>query len=118
MASPSDDPKTQPIARKAPLGPEPEAEPRLERRRPRLVSIHGAQLGKRWEIAPCGVVIGRDAAQAGLVLNDPAVSARHWGVSYSLPILSVLASRTSCVRARKRACRRTRWRRFASARAL
>ncbi len=76
MASPSD-PKTEPIARKAPLVPELEPEPRLERRRPRLVSIHGAQLGKRWELAPCGVVIGRDSAQAGLVLTDPAISARH-----------------------------------------
>ncbi len=78
MTSPTDpDPKTEPIARKAPLAPEPEAEPRLERRRPRLVSIHGAQLGKRWELLPCGLVIGRDSAQAGLVLADPAISARH-----------------------------------------
>ena len=76
MAS-STDPKTEPIARMAPLPPEAEPEPRLERRRPRLVSIHGAQLGKRWELAPCGLVIGRDAAQAGLVLSDPAISARH-----------------------------------------
>ncbi len=76
MASDAD-PKTEPIARRAPAAPEPEAEPRLERRRPRLVSIHGAQLGKRWELAPCGLVIGRDAAQAGLVLTDPAISARH-----------------------------------------
>jgi diguanylate cyclase (GGDEF)-like protein len=73
----STDPKTEPIARKAPLPGEAESEPKLERRRPRLVSIHGAQLGKRWEIAPCGLVIGRDAAQAGLVLGDPAISARH-----------------------------------------
>ena len=71
------DPKTEPIARIAAPSPEPEPEPRLERRRPRLVSIHGAQLGKRWELAPCGLVIGRDPAQAGLVLSDPAVSARH-----------------------------------------
>ena len=76
MASPTD-PKTEPIARKAPLAPEPEAEPRLERRRPRLVSIHGAQLGKRWELPPCGLVIGRDSGQAGLILTDPAISARH-----------------------------------------
>ncbi len=74
MASPTD-PKTEPIARIAPTPPEPE--PRLERRRPRLVSIHGAQLGKRWELAACGVVIGRDAAHAGLVLSDPSISARH-----------------------------------------
>ncbi|MEX2207007.1 MAG: GGDEF domain-containing protein [Myxococcota bacterium] len=73
----SDDPKTEPIARKAQLPQEAEPEPRLERRRPRLVSIHGALLGKRWELAPCGLVIGRDAAQAGLVLPDPAISARH-----------------------------------------
>jgi diguanylate cyclase (GGDEF)-like protein len=76
VSSPTD-PKTEPIARIAPVGPEAEPEPRLERRRPRLVSIHGAHVGRRWELAPCGVVIGRDAAQAGLVLPDPAVSARH-----------------------------------------
>jgi two-component system, cell cycle response regulator len=76
VASPTD-PKTEPIARVAPVLTEPEPEPRLERRRPRLVSIHGAQLGKRWELAPCGLVIGRDPAQAGLVLSDAAISARH-----------------------------------------
>lgn len=49
----------------------------IERRRPRLVSIHGAHLGKRWLLEACGVVIGRDPAQAGLALPDAAVSARH-----------------------------------------
>jgi len=49
----------------------------IERRRARLVSIHGAHLGKRWLLEACGVVIGRDAAQAGLALPDAAVSARH-----------------------------------------
>jgi diguanylate cyclase (GGDEF)-like protein len=66
-------PKPDTIARTA----TPPPEPGLERRRPRLVSIHGAHLGKRWELAACGVVIGRDAAQVGLALPDPAVSARH-----------------------------------------
>ena len=81
MASPTD-PKTEPIARLAPTRPEAEPEPVLERRRPRLVSIHGAQLGKRWELAPCGVVIGRDPAQAGLVLSDAAISARHCALEH------------------------------------
>jgi diguanylate cyclase (GGDEF)-like protein len=51
--------------------------PGLERRRPSLVSIHGAHLGKRWTVEACGVVIGRDPAQAELALPDPAVSGRH-----------------------------------------
>ena len=78
MASPTEpkektDPKAETIARVAPLLPE----PGLERRRPRLFSIHGAHLGKRWALEACGVVIGRDPAQAGLALPDPAVSGRH-----------------------------------------
>jgi diguanylate cyclase (GGDEF)-like protein len=78
--SPPDDPKTEPIARLTPAQPETPAAcepPSLERRRPRLVSIHGAQLGKRWELAPCGVVIGRDPKQAGIALGDASISARH-----------------------------------------
>jgi diguanylate cyclase (GGDEF)-like protein len=72
VAGPTE-PKPETSARLAPLLPE----PALERSRPRLVSIHGAHLGKRWALEACGVVIGRDPAQAGLALPDPAVSARH-----------------------------------------
>ena len=69
----STDPKAQTIAQLAPRLPDPE----LERRRPSLVSIHGAQLGKRWTLDAGGVVIGRDPSQANLALPDPAISARH-----------------------------------------
>lgn len=52
----------------------------LERRRPSLVVIHGALLGKRMALEAGGLVIGRDSQQAGLALPDPAVSARHCAV--------------------------------------
>lgn len=83
MASPTDPTaETRPKeAAVAPVAP-PLTAPVLERRRPRLVSIHGAQLGKRWAVEACGVVIGRDPAQAGLVLPDPAVSGRHCALEH------------------------------------
>lgn len=64
--------------REAPASPE----PALERRRPRLASIHGAHLGRRWTVEACGIVIGRDPAQVGLVLPDPAISARHCALEH------------------------------------
>ena len=75
MASPTD-PKAETIAVFAPV----QAEPGFERPRPSLVSIHGAQLGKRWPIETGGLVIGRDPAQASLALPDPAISSRHCAI--------------------------------------
>ncbi len=77
MTTPSD---PSPVAT-AHDGPSPIEVP-SERRRPRLVSIHGAQMGKRWVVEACGIVIGRDPARAGLVLPDPAISARHCAVEH------------------------------------
>lgn len=42
----------------------------IERLRPRLISIHCAHLGKRSAVEACGVVLGRNPAQAGLALPD------------------------------------------------
>jgi len=67
------DPKSQTVARIAlDFG-----EPERERRTPGLVVVHGADIGKRHALPATGLVIGRDPQVAGLVLVDPAVSARH-----------------------------------------
>ncbi|MFI5315422.1 MAG: diguanylate cyclase domain-containing protein [Myxococcota bacterium] len=67
------DPKSQTVARIAlDFGA-----PERERRTPGLVVVHGADIGKRHALAAGGLVIGRDPQVAGLVLVDPAVSARH-----------------------------------------
>lgn len=50
------------------------------RRTPGLVVVHGAEIGKRHPLPAGGLVIGRDPLQVGLVLADPAVSARHCSV--------------------------------------
>ncbi len=47
------------------------------RRTPGLVVVHGAEIGKRHPLPADGLVIGRDPLQVGLVLADPAISARH-----------------------------------------
>ena len=49
----------------------------LDRRSPGLVVVAGADIGKRHALPATGLVIGRDPQAAGLVLVDPAVSARH-----------------------------------------
>jgi diguanylate cyclase (GGDEF)-like protein len=67
------DPKSQTVARIAVAFGEPER----ERRTPGLVVVHGADIGKRHALSAGGLVIGRDPQVAGLVLVDPAVSARH-----------------------------------------
>ena len=46
-------------------------------RTPGLVVVHGAEIGRRHPLPAGGLVIGRDPLQVGLVLADPAVSARH-----------------------------------------
>ena len=50
------------------------------RRTPGLVVVHGAEIGKRHPLPADGLVIGRDPLQVGLVLADPAISARHCAV--------------------------------------
>lgn len=50
------------------------------RRTPGLVVVHGAEIGRRHALPAGGLVIGRDPLQVGLVLADPAVSARHCAV--------------------------------------
>jgi len=67
------DPKSQTAARIA--SPVDDAE--LARRSPGLVVVAGAEIGKRHPLPAPGLVIGRDPQVAGLVLVDPAVSARH-----------------------------------------
>ena len=70
------DPKSQTVARIAlDVG-----EPARERRTPGLVVVAGADIGKRHPLPAGGLVIGRDPHAAGLVLVDPAVSARHCAV--------------------------------------
>ncbi len=49
----------------------------FERRSPGLVVVAGAEIGKRHALPASGLVIGRDPQVSGLVLVDPAVSARH-----------------------------------------
>jgi diguanylate cyclase (GGDEF)-like protein len=68
-----DDPKNQTVARIA----VDTAELPRERRTPGLVVVAGADIGKRHPLPAGGLVIGRDPHAAGLVLVDPAVSARH-----------------------------------------
>jgi two-component system, cell cycle response regulator len=70
------DPKSQTVARIA-LRVD---ETALERRAPGLVVVAGADIGKRHALPAAGLVIGRDPQVAGLVLVDPAVSARHCSV--------------------------------------
>ena len=72
----SNDPKSQTVARIA-LRVDDAA---LERRAPGLVVVAGADIGKRHALPAGGIVIGRDPQVAGLVLVDPAVSARHCAV--------------------------------------
>jgi len=67
------DPKSQTVARIA-LRVDDGA---LGRRSPGLVVVAGADIGKRHPLPATGLVIGRDPQAAGLVLVDPAVSARH-----------------------------------------
>jgi diguanylate cyclase (GGDEF)-like protein len=67
------DPKSQTVARIA-LRVDDSA---LLRRNPGLVVVAGADIGKRYPLSAGGVVIGRDPQVSGLVLVDPAVSARH-----------------------------------------
>lgn len=67
------DPKSQTVARIA-LRVDDSA---LDRRSPGLVVVAGADIGKRHSLPAAGLVIGRDPQVAGLVLVDPAVSARH-----------------------------------------
>lgn len=67
------DPKSQTVARIA-LRVDDRA---LDRRSPGLVVVAGAEIGKRHALPASGLVIGRDPQVAGLVLVDPAVSARH-----------------------------------------
>jgi len=55
-------------------------EPDRIRRTPGLVVVHGAEIGRRHPLPAGGLVIGRDPLQVGLVLADPAVSARHCAV--------------------------------------
>ena len=55
-------------------------EPDKIRRTPGLVVVHGAEIGKRHPLPADGLVIGRDPLQVGIVLADPAVSARHCSV--------------------------------------
>ena len=55
-------------------------EPDRIRRTPGLVVVHGAEIGRRHPLPAGGLVIGRDPLQVGLVLADPAVSARHCSV--------------------------------------
>lgn len=50
------------------------------RRTPGLVVVHGAEIGRRHPLPADGLVIGRDPLQVGLVLADPAISARHCAV--------------------------------------
>jgi len=68
---PLSDPKNQTVVRVALDVPEP------KRRLPGLVVVAGADIGKRHALPAGGLVIGRDPTGAGLVLVDPAVSARH-----------------------------------------
>ncbi len=83
MASPTDPTaETRPKEAAAAAVAPPLSAPRLARCRLRLVSIHGVHLGKRWTVDACGLVIGRDPAQAGLVLPDPAVSGRHCALEH------------------------------------
>jgi len=67
------DPKNQTVVR---VAVDPGDSPR-ERRTPGLVVVAGADIGKRHPLPAGGLVIGRDPHAAGLVLVDPAVSARH-----------------------------------------
>ena len=67
------DPKNQTVVR---VAIDPGDAPR-ERRTPGLVVVAGADIGKRHPLPAGGLVIGRDPHAAGLVLVDPAVSARH-----------------------------------------
>jgi len=70
------DPKSQTVARIA-LRVDDKA---LDRRNPGLVVVAGADIGKRHPLSAAGLVIGRDPQVSGLVLVDPAVSARHCSV--------------------------------------
>jgi two-component system cell cycle response regulator len=70
------DPKSQTVARIAVRVDD----AALERRNPGLVVVAGADIGKRHPLPAAGLVLGRDPQVAGLVLVDPAVSARHCSV--------------------------------------
>jgi two-component system cell cycle response regulator len=75
------DPKNQTVVRVAvDTGDTPR-----ERRTPGLVVVAGADIGKRHPLPAGGLVIGRDPHAAGLVLVDPAVSARHCVVERAGP---------------------------------
>jgi two-component system cell cycle response regulator len=67
------DPKSHTVARIA----LPPGDSAFERRSPGLVVVAGPEIGKRHALSASGLVIGRDPQVAGLVLVDPAVSARH-----------------------------------------
>ena len=70
------DPKSQTVARIA-LRVD---DASLERRNPGLVVVAGADIGKRYPLPASGLVLGRDPQVAGIILVDPAVSARHCSV--------------------------------------